>query len=775
MRFWTVLVLLGATISSGVARGQSVFGDADRGRPDRSYDVLNYRINISFDEEQKKVFGTTAIRLRPFLQNIDSVQLDAADMAIQSVTMADGKILRYDNRSPHLAIHLDHPYTPSDTFTVVVEYACTPKKGLYFMQPDSSHPKLHRQIWTQGEDMDNHYWFPCYDFPNEKATSEVIATVPEEFTVLSNGRLVKETHDAGHRTRTFDWREEKPHASYLIMLVAGKYSIVKDTYRNLSVTYYMYPEDAARAKLIYGRTPEMLKIFEAKIGFRFPWEKYSQVFIDDFMWGGMENTTAVTMNTALLVDARSVTEMSPDPTIAHELAHQWWGDVVTCRDWSHLWLNEGFATYFERVYDEAVHGEDAFQYGMVDMARNVRMTDRTMGRKPIVSKESYPGNIYSRGGWVLHMLRDVLGETAFWNALHEYIVRHQFGSVETRELELAIQDATGQNLDWFFREWVYGAGYPRLLVKKTWRDSAAVLDLSIEQTQTRDSLTGVFTFPLNIECAGNGWSATQRIWMNRVDSTYSIPLRGRPEMVIVDKGYHVLKDMDYECPREELLYVLQHARDVADRIRAVLGLEKWQGDTGVVAAISRCATGDPFWGVRRSAVNALGELKGDTALPVLEALLRTDPDGRVRSSAARALESRAGSGVAGLLENTITSDSSYLVIGSSLRALAKVDSVRGFKAAVRCLSEESYRDIIKLSSIGTLRSLGSPKAIGALATCTTPENSIEVRDRAIAAIGALGKNDSTAFAVISAAVNDGDVTVRRAATRDLITWGGQGP
>ena len=765
---WMIILTCIGTISRA---GQGVFGSQDNGRPDRTYDVLHYRITVAFDETRKEVIGTTAIRFHPLAAAVDSVVFDAAEFNVSGVTMSGGVHLAYANRSPHLVVYLGRSCTPDDTVQVSIEYTCTPKRGLYFVQPDSSHPYRHRQIWTQGEDMDNHYWFPCYDFPNSKATSEVLATVREDYTVLSNGRLISETHDPVTKTRTFHWSENKPHASYLIMLAAGAYRTVSDRYGKLPVTYYMYPEDSARARLVFGRTPGMLRLFEQKIGYPYPWEKFDQILIDDFMWGGMENTTAVTMNTALLVDVRAQEEFSPDPTVAHELAHQWWGDVVTCRDWTHLWLNEGFATYFEQLYEEATHGEDVLEYGMYTMGHAVRATDRAQGRKPIVSKESYPTNVYSRGAWVLNMLHAILGDEPFWHALQRYLRDHAFKSVETRELELAIQDAAGQDLDWFFRQWVYGAGYPKLEVEKSWEREEGRVHLHIRQVQERDSLTGLFRFPLDVECAGDGWKEHRVIWVSQEDSTYSLTLPGDPRMVLLDPACRVLKELVYERPLEEVMYALSHAHNVSARLDALSELKKWKEDTAVVSLLFREALEDPFWAVRNEATGILGTLTGDSVKPTLMRIARNDRDGRVRSAAVYALRQFPGPDAGKVLEDIVDRDSSYIAVSSALYSIGKVDSARAGRLALRSLKIESYRDIVRLAAVWALGHLGRRSDIAVLLPYTAPPYQTDVRERAVSAVGELGSEDTTARATIAVSINDGDPGVRRAAVRCLINWG----
>ncbi|TLY27293.1 MAG: M1 family metallopeptidase [Ignavibacteria bacterium] len=385
-----------------LSRAQSVFPVRDDGEArNRTYHVVHYKIEVSFDEKKKSVIGKTQVTLVPFLSEFKNIELDAEQLDIHSVTLGLGKPARYEVEPKMLVVHLDKPYSYGDTITVAVEYSCTPKKGLYFTQPDSGYPDKHWQIWSQGEDMDNHFWFPCYDYPNDKATSELIATVRKNYTVLSNGELVSVKENKKDSTKTFFWRENKPHSSYLITIAAGDYAILHDKAGKLPLQYYVFRDDTVDARMCFRQTPDMVKFFNEKIGYSYPWEKYAQVLITDFIEGGMENTSATSLlDWATVYDARQRLDNTPTGLIAHELAHQWWGDVVTCKDWRHLWLNESFASYFDPLYHEYWLGEDEFQMMMLnDQLAGVHV-DTAVGRKPIVSVGSYGTNVYPRGAAV---------------------------------------------------------------------------------------------------------------------------------------------------------------------------------------------------------------------------------------------------------------------------------------------------------------------------------------------------------------------------------------
>jgi len=750
------------------ATAQALFGPDTSARRSRQFHALHYRLDLSFDHRAKKVSGDVSIRLTPLAGPIDSLLLDAAAMDIRGVRLSGGRELEFHERSPWLSIRLDRAYAFGETLSVSIDYSCSPEKGLYFIYADSGGGR-HDQIWSQGEDMDNHYWFPCYDYPNDKATSEVIGTVEADWTLLSNGRLVSEQVDRKKGTRTFHWIESRPHSTYLIMVAAGRYAILRGKYRTVPLAYYMYPEDTAKAQESFGRTPAMIQFFETKTGIPYPWEKFDQIIIDDFMWGGMENTTAVTLNDACVVDSNAALDFPADPVVAHELAHMWFGDLVTARDWTHLWLNEGFATYCENLWTEFRRGEDEFQYEMIQASLSVRGNDRAVGRKPIVSHGSYPANVYARGAWVLHMLRTLLGDEPFWRGIHYYVAKYQYASAETDEFRLALEDATGQNLDWFFRQWVFNAGFPKLTVKKAWDDTAHALRLTVEQTQQVDSLTGYFRFPLVVECTTASGKTAQTFWVNEKEESFLMKLDGPPLMVIADKGYRLLKDLNFPKSEEEYIYQLSRAADIADRITAARSLPEYGSDPAARDALDRSAASDRFWGVRASALTALAEIRNDSLADIFLRGTR-DPVSFVRKTAAAHLAAFKGDEIASRLDSMARNDPSYLVASAALRELRSVDTARAFAAARDLLARDSYRNILRLSSLSTLGVMKDPRGIRLVLPYTHRRYESDVRRMAVSVLGSGGRDSAVARERLKDLLSDPDPGVRSAAVAAVTDW-----
>ncbi len=707
-----LLVLLAAGIA---ARAQELFPERDSGETrSRAYHVLHYNIAVTLDDSSGEVRGNVTTTLVPFLPRLDSIVFDAEEMRVHGVTSAGGKELPFDVGPKTLAIHLPRPASFRDTVSVSISYSCKPRKGLYFTRPDSLHPSKPMQIWTQGEDMDSHFWFPCYDFPNDFATSELSATVRSDFVVLSNGRLVGVKEDRRRGTKTYRWREDKPHVTYLTMLAAGRYAILKDRAGTVPLEYYVYPGDTADARICFSRTPDMVNWFSRKIGFAYPWEKYAQVLIADFIEGGMENASATSLMDEITVfNARTRVDESSTSLIAHELAHQWWGDVITCKNWRHLWLNEGFASYFDPLYHEHWLGEDQFHYLMYEEQQKGIRCDARHGRKPIVSLGSYTDNLYARSAAVLHMLRYVLGDSLFWRAMHAYIVKYQFTPVETNDLKTSIEESTGQSLGWFFDEWVYRAGYPVFDLSTVWNDTTKTLRLRVRQSQQQDSLTGIFRTPVDIEIRTDAETITRRVDILTVDTTFVFPVGRRPLLTLFDPEDWLLKEVRWEKPRSEWELAAAAASNPVERIRALKELTREENKGGLLPLFARAALHDRFWAVREFAVSSLESVEEegnkDSARAVLLAAL-TDEKSAVRSAAARELAMFEGPEVAAALRAALR-DSSYRVVAGAIFALAKVDSAAALPVAISYLDSSSYHDIVANTALVALARMDTARAV----------------------------------------------------------------
>ncbi|MEW6511290.1 MAG: M1 family aminopeptidase [Bacteroidota bacterium] len=766
----TLLLFLGLPIAAAAQNPLFAVRDAGEGRS-RTYDVQHYRIELSFDEEKKKVFGTTTITVVPFPDELTRLEFDAEDLDVTKVLFR-GKSLKYEILPLKLAVPLDRPYSYRDTLAVAITYSCTPSRGLFFVHPDSAYPDKPHQIWTQGEDMDNHFWFPCYDFPNDMATSEMIVTVRDSYVALSNGQLVSVTGNRKQKTKTFHWKQDIPHVSYLIMLAAGDYTVLTDSAGKLPLEYWVYPNHVDDAKVCFEQTPNMIEWFNEKIGYPYPWAKYAQVLIRDFTVGGMENTSATSLaDYATVYDARARVDESPTSLIAHELAHQWWGDVVTCKDWRHLWLNESFASYFDLLWHEAALGRDEFDFRIYEAQQSGINSDRTAGRKPIVSVGSYGANLYPRGASVLHILRFVLGDRLFWKAINHYITKYQHTVVETNDLKVAVEEATGQNLHWFFDQWVYKAGYPVFDLSWAWNDSAKSVLLSVKQTQKTDSLTGVFRTPVDIELTMPEGKSTHPVEIFSRDTTFMLRSPSKPTLVIFDKGNWLLKELRWNKPVAEWEYQAESATNPVDRLRAIQELSRREKSAAFIPLFSRIALHDRMWAVRREAIAAFDRI--DSTSPeqkqqIAHVLIQAthDPRSAVRQAAVLQLRQHSGPEVVAAVRAALN-DSSYHVVGNALRTLARVDSVNAVATIRQYLDMQSHRNTVEVAALGALSVVDTAAAFTEAFSRARYGKPFNVRATALAILGKYGRQRSDVRDLYVSILRERQTYVRSQAIRWL--------
>jgi aminopeptidase N len=739
----------------------------------RYYDVVHYKIEVSFDEAKKLVFGKAATTFVPLKNRFDTLSFDAVGLNVKKISMANGTKLKFKSRENDLWIKLDRGYSTYDTITVTTEYWTKPEKGLYFVQPDSGFPQKPQQIWTQGEGEDNRYWFPCYDYPDEKATSELIATVRNTYSVLSNGRLVDVLENVEKGTKTFHWKMEKPHASYLVMMAAGNYAILKDSSAGIPLEYWVYPTQLADAKVCFSETPNILKFFSNRLDYRYPWNKYSQVLIADFQWGGMENTTATTLKDEIAVyDARARLDNNPRGLIAHEMSHMWYGDLVTCKSWRHLWLNEGFASYLDLVYQQSVLGEEEFRWAINNSQQQGINSDAFQGRRPIVSDESYPTNLYPRGASVLHMLRFVVGEEKFWKGMQHYLNKHQFTSTETNDFRIAMEEIAGEKLDWFFDEWLYKAGYPKFEISYVWNESQRQIELHVAQVQSIDSLTGIFRMPINIGITDSTGKRIVRVEILSQDTVFHIKGNMKPLLVQFDDGGWLIKKVRFEKSNEEWIYQAEFADHPVDRIKAIE--ELGSNEERSFEVLMRIARNDHFWAVRQNALGAMNETSKKNFKTRIEQLLidcSSDPRPSIRYTAVSYLGDYPGDNILRLLENIVETDSSYNVVAEAIKSIVSIDSAKGFETAKKNINRVSHQNIICNASLAILGEYGGIKAIPYAIKFASYGNRAGTRTIAMRILSRYGKGNEEVYNLYVQFLNDPHENIRLSAVATLADFG----
>jgi aminopeptidase N len=703
---------------------------------ERTYDVIHYQLNITIDEKSKTISGTNTITLVPIRSKLYAVKLDAADLIVSEVSLGH-RNLKYEvaKAKEYLLITLDKFYTPSDTLHLTVAYSASPEKGLYFIQPDDAYPQRRYQVWTQGEAEDNHYWFPCYDYPDDKATSEMIVTVSRKFSAISNGALLNIKFDDANNTKTFHWLESKPHSSYLISLVVGEYEQLKDEWNKVPVDYYVYKGQKKIAPLSFSNTPKMMQIFSDATGFNYPWEKYSQTIVSSFVYGGMENVSATTLTDETIHDERTHPDYHSDGLVAHELAHQWFGDLLTCRNWSHAWLNEGFATFFGTYYYEADNEADEAAYRWYTQLQSIVSTDvGNRRRSTVTNRYFYPmdifdGRIYAKGSVVLNMMRNILGDDSFFKTIHLYTKKYAYGLVETKDFQSAVEEATGQNFEWFFDQWVYKAGYPEFEVKYEWEPEEKTIKLYVKQIQSIDSLTGIFTTPVDVEIWYNQYPTTHRILIDKSDQEFTFPSDNPPNNVVFDKGSKILKKINFNKSLDEWLFQLQHS-DVIDRIIAVKVLADSIDETRVKQAISKALFSDRCRFVRIEAARVLGTSTQKSTAELLMDAYRNN-NSEVRSAIVRGVNNFCGTNIVQFLKNVFEKDTSYNVVEAALHGLTKADSQNALSYCQKGLTIDSHNNTIRTASLSELSEIGNEEAYKIILPYTKYGIEIELRRTAI--------------------------------------------
>jgi aminopeptidase N len=615
---------------------------------------------------------------------------------------------------------------------------------MFFIRPTKAYPKRPWMVWTQGEQEDNRAWFPSYDAPNQRMTSEVVVTVDEKQFAISNGRLGGEKHDAARKTRTYHWLQDIPHVNYLITIVSGEFDRHEETWDGVPLQYYVPKGEGPKIKDTFRYLPSMMTFFSTATGQKYPWAKYAEAVVRDFTFGGMENTTLTVLIDNCLVDPYTRPDYRPEGLFAHELAHQWFGDFITTKSWNDLWLNEGFASYFDPLWFEAEFGKDEFHWVMQEEANGYFEEDAKSYRRPIVTskyediEDMLDAHTYNKAACVLHMMRFVLGEDLWWKGIRHYVKRHALGNVETNDLKEAIAEATGRNLDKFFDQWYYRAGHPEFEVSWKYDDKTKLVGLTVKQKQEVKDLTPLFSTPIEVEVHAKGSVRRERIEVSRPEQTFFLESSKKPDGVLFDPDNWILKKLTFEKSKEELLWQLGNAATIIPRIQACEGLSKILKDDDVVGALRRALTKDSYFAVRRAAAKALGEIRTDEAkAAVLEGL--SDKDSRVRRAVYEALgEWREDDGVFEVLAKAWREEKMYYAAGSAALAMGASRHPRAFDTIVKGLDRPSHAGIITRNGLLGLAELRDPKAIEAIRPYIHPGHPSFIRMSACLALGKLG-------------------------------------
>lgn len=513
----------------------------------RTFDAQHYIIRSKFDRVNKIYYGDATVQVKPLKDGFSTLVLDSVGMKFDSIKLEpEGKSLEYKQVGEKLNVTLGKSFSTTDVITVNFKYSSKPLKGVYFVdevKPTGDNPGHSSQVWTQGEAEEARHWFPSYDFPDDKATTEQFITVPADEVAISNGELL-ETTDNSDGTKTYHYKMPVPHSVYLTSFVVGKYVKVEAKYKDIPLAYYVYPGKEDVAEKAYGKTPDMMRVYEEVTGVNFPYNKYDQTYVANFQFGGMENITATTMaDTEINFAAFDFGREVVIDLVSHELAHSWFGDLVTTKDWSNLWLNEGFATFMEAVYREKLNGRKDYLRKVLDDAGRYMSEDTySRNRHPLVRPNPptddslFDTTTYQKGGAVIHTLREEIGTEVFWKAINTYLNRHKFNSVVTADLQKVMEETYGKDLSWFFNQWIYKGGFPKLTVRQSYNAARKKLTLTFNQIQKIDSITpSAFILPMDVEIQTANGTKTEKIKIEKRTQIVTIQTDGKPTKITFDK------------------------------------------------------------------------------------------------------------------------------------------------------------------------------------------------------------------------------------------------
>lgn len=658
--------------------------------PEKDNDLVHTKLEVKFDYQKSYLYGKAWITLKPHFYNTDSLTLDAKGMNINKVAIwQNGKANNLDfsyKDSLQLNIKLDKTYRGGELYTVFIDYTAKPNelktegsaaitdaKGLYFINPLGKEKDKPTEIWTQGETEASSVWFPTIDKPNQKTTSEISMTVLAKYVTLSNGKMVSQKKNTDG-TRTDTWKMEMPNAPYLFFMGVGDFAIVKDNYKGKEVSYYVEKDYEKVARKIFGFTPQMIQFYSNKLGVEYPWDKYSQMVGRDYVSGAMENTTAtlhseyVQQNARQLIDGNKYEEY-----VSHELFHQWFGDLVTAESWSNLTVNESMANFSETLWNEYKHGQDAGdEHNYTQMLQYLESggENKQLVRFYYRDKEDMFDRVtYEKGGRIVNMLRNYVGDSAFFKSLNLYLTTNKFKSAEAQNLRLAFEEITGKDLTWFWNQWYYGSGHPKLNITYRYDDEAKRATVIVKQTQSEDHL---FKLPVAIDVYNNGTKSRYNVWVENKADTFNFPSNTKPDLVNFDGDKILLLQKQENKNLDNYIYQYHNAKKYVDRREAIDYAIEHKNQAEAKKFLVE-ALNDPFYELRERILKNLKASELDTsAIQLVENIVRKDPKRTTRAAAIDILADANNPAYTDFF-SAGTKDSSYSVAGASLLALSKMN------------------------------------------------------------------------------------------------------
>ena len=646
--------------------------------PDRPGQVEHIFLDLNLDIPNQSCYGSCSIRLLPVRNGIDRLTLDAVNLKIESVQVNE-VTQKFEYDGEQLCIYLSQPTEIGHRLLIAIAYAAEkPQRGIYFIQPDKHYPHKPTQVWTQGEDEDSRYWFPCFDYPGQLSTSEIRVRIPQPLVAISNGELIDTVEEAKYTT--YHWSQQQIHPTYLMTLAVGDFAEIRDEWHDKAVTYYVEKGREADAKRSMGKTPQMIEFLSEKYGYPYAFPKYAQVCVDDFIFGGMENTSTTLLTDRCLLDERAILDnRNTESLVVHELAHQWFGDLVVIKHWSHAWIKEGMASYSEVMWTQREYGDQEAAYYRLSEARSYFSEDSSRYRRPMVTHvyreaiELYDRHIYEKGSCVYHMIRAELGDELFWQAVQTFVQDNAHKTVETIDLLRAIEKATGRNLAFLFDQYVYRGGHPDFKVAYAWDGDANLAKVTVTQTQAKADSKDLFNLriPIGFGYKENPQLTTFTVRVHEKEQSFYFPLTQKPDFISFDVGNNYLKTVTLEYPISELKAQLEFDPHPISRIYAAAALAK-KGGLEATLALSSALKNDPFWGVRVEVAKELAEIQLDQAFDGLVVGLN-DPSPFVRRAVISSLSQiKTHNSYKAVKSFVQDGDASYYVEAAACRTIAAI-------------------------------------------------------------------------------------------------------
>ena len=672
--------------------------------PDCPVDLLHLALDVTPDFKSRSVTGKATLTFKVVGSPLEELSLDGIDLEVSAVE-STAKLKAHQATHDKVILTFEKPLAVDVEQTVTITYRATPKDGFYFRTPEQGYRADEVHLFTQGETILARNWFPVLDSPNGKLTTEVTCRLPDGMKAWSNGSLISQEKDAASGLTAWHWKQEKPHSAYLVTLVAGQFAVIEDHYKDLPIGFLVPPGDAAMAQRSLDGTKEMLAFFEKELDFPFPWEKYHQVVVRDFQWGGMENTSISTLSDRILHTAEYETLRSSTSIVAHELAHQWFGDVVTCKDWSTLWLNEGFATYYDALFHEQLNGREQFLYDRWRVGEGLTAEQNT---RPIVFRkinadgyDQFGALSYQKGSWVLHMLRSELGPDLYRKVVQTYLKRYQFRNVVTENFIAVLEEVTGRSWDRFADQWLYHGGHPELKADYSWDEKSGMARINLKQVQKVSDEVLQFQLPVKVRFKGAFGTIEKVFTLEEAAQDFHVALPSAPKIVRIDPEVALLASIDFTPTRDQLIAQLEDATDSMGRLLAVRQLGEDPGADGV-DRISKVLNNDPQWFVRVEAAKDLEQIGSQPAFAALRQSL-DQKEARARKAVVESIGGDPGDASLDTLLKQLETERNPEIRHAIVEALASHPEKSAKSKLVETLDSKSLRNHLFDAAVNAMR------------------------------------------------------------------------